>query len=190
MDGWIKLHRQILDWEWKQDRNCFVLFVHLLLCACFKPTKWAGQNLGVGQYACSVRRLANDTGLSVSEVRGALKKLCATGELSTKTTNKFTIITIVNFGFFQNISEENNKQIADQTQTESKEKSNNPQTDNKHNKKDNNINNANNSRILIKDIYYIYNPQFCEMEKLRKEIIDITNPIFFDTFVLPLAKES
>ena len=42
MEGWIKLHRQILDWEWYDDINVKVLFLHLLLTANYEDKKWQG----------------------------------------------------------------------------------------------------------------------------------------------------
>lgn len=33
MKGWLKLHRQITEWEWYDDANTFRLLIHLLIMA-------------------------------------------------------------------------------------------------------------------------------------------------------------
>ncbi len=101
MEGWIKLHRSLVNWEWYKDANVSKLFIHLLLCAVFKPTRWAGTKLQPGQYVCTRKRLSEDTGLSESQVRTALAKLSETGEITVGTAKKHTLITIVKYGVYQ-----------------------------------------------------------------------------------------
>ena len=54
-----------------------------------------------GQTITSYQQLANATGLSVQNVRTALKKLIKTGDITVKTTNKFTIISVVEWEKYQ-----------------------------------------------------------------------------------------
>ena len=42
MIGWIKIHREILNWEWYDDINTTRLYVHIQLKASFKDSKWKG----------------------------------------------------------------------------------------------------------------------------------------------------
>ena len=49
MDGYIKLHRKMTEWEWYSDSNTKTVFLHLLLEANFKPTKYRGVELEAGQ---------------------------------------------------------------------------------------------------------------------------------------------
>lgn len=39
-EGFINLHRKILDWEWYDDINVFRVFTHLLLTVNWTPAKW------------------------------------------------------------------------------------------------------------------------------------------------------
>ena len=39
-NGWIKLHRNLLDWEWYSDIKVCRVFLHLLLTANFKDGNW------------------------------------------------------------------------------------------------------------------------------------------------------
>lgn len=106
MDGWIKIHRKITDWEWYTDANTTRLFIHLLLTASNKERQWKGKTLQPGVIITTRTDLANETNLSEKQVRIALDKLCSTGEIGRQTTNKFTMITICNYESYQVISED------------------------------------------------------------------------------------
>ena len=101
-NGFIKLHRRILDWEWYRDIPVRVLFEHLILKANYKNLRFCGENIQRGELATSRRSLAAETGLSEQQVRTALDKLRGTGEISSQAKGKFTLIRINNYAFFQN----------------------------------------------------------------------------------------
>ena len=48
MDGHIKLYRKFLDWEWYQDINTKVLFIHMLMKANWKDGKFMGTTIPRG----------------------------------------------------------------------------------------------------------------------------------------------
>jgi hypothetical protein len=101
MSGWIKLHRQILEWEWYSDNNAFRVFLHLMLKANHKEKRFKGIELQKGCVVTSRDILAIETGLSVRQVRTALDKLKSTNELTIKTNTQGTIIQIVNYDKYQ-----------------------------------------------------------------------------------------
>jgi len=100
-NGWIKLHRQLLKWEWYDDINTKVLFLHLLLTVNFENKKWRGQTIKQGERITSLKKLANETKLSVKQIRVSLKKLEKTGEVARKGTNKYTHIILINWREYQ-----------------------------------------------------------------------------------------
>ena len=110
MQGWIKLHRQLLEWEWYHDTNVKVLFIHLLLLANHSEQKWRGYIIKRGQLITSTYHLADSLGLGRQQIRNALKKLERTKEISIKTTHKNTIITIENYDRYQIDGSETNLQ--------------------------------------------------------------------------------
>lgn len=48
MEGWVKIYRSILTWEWYSDINVRVLFIHLLLKANHAPKSWRGIEIQAG----------------------------------------------------------------------------------------------------------------------------------------------
>jgi hypothetical protein len=122
MSGWIKLHRQIVDWEWYTDHNTFRVFIHLLLTANHKDKKYRGIELKAGSIVTSRDILAIATGLSVRQIRTALYKLKTTNELTIKTSSQGTIIEIVNYSKYQVETNEltNERPTSDQQTTTNK----------------------------------------------------------------------
>lgn len=99
--GWIKLHRSIMDWEWYKDSAAFHLFLHLLIEANHDDQEWFGSVIKRGQLVTSIRSLSRDTGISEKVIRNRLTRFENTGEISRRTTNKNTIISIVNYHRYQ-----------------------------------------------------------------------------------------
>lgn len=129
-DGWVKLHRSLLDWEWYTDLPCFRLFTHLLLTANYEPSRFQGEVVPAGGKVTGLHALSSQTGLSISQLRTALDKLGRTGEIAIKTTNKFSVITIINWVEYQT----DDKRIANQSQTDSKPIATSKEGKNKRNK--------------------------------------------------------
>lgn len=100
-NGWIKLHRQILEWEWYEDINCFRLFTHLLLKANHKEKRYKGIVVKAGQIVTSRDLLAQETGLSSQQIRTAITKLKSTNEITSVTSSQGTIIEVVNYEKYQ-----------------------------------------------------------------------------------------
>ena len=119
MSGWIKLHRQIKEWEWYDDTNTFRVFMHLLLSANIKPNRYHGHDIPVGSLVTSVKSLAKTLNLSCAQVRLALSKL-SVSEIANETTNNFSIISIVKWDYYQSGSQTDSKRIANGSQTDSK----------------------------------------------------------------------
>lgn len=101
MEGWIKIHRSLLDWEWYQDTNCVRLALHFLLKANYQPKKWKGIIIDRGQLVTTRGQLSEETGLSEMQIRTAIDKLDNCGFITKSGTHKYTIITICNYDLYQ-----------------------------------------------------------------------------------------
>lgn len=98
---YVKISRKILDWEWYTDINTKVLFLHILLKANWKDGRFQGIEVPRGSFVTSLQNLAAETGLTVRNVRTALKHLENTGEVTSNRHVKFSVITVKNYDRYQ-----------------------------------------------------------------------------------------
>ena len=136
MQGFIKLHRQITEWEWYSNINVCRLFIHCLLKANHKDNKWQGIVIERGSFITSIENLAFETGLSGQQIRTALNKLKSTGEITSKTTNRYSVISIKNWDMFQVDNKQDNKQITNKQQTDNKQITTNNNDNNEKNEEE------------------------------------------------------
>jgi hypothetical protein len=101
MIGYIKLHRQILEWEWYDDANAFRLFIHCLIKANHADKEWRGIKINRGQFHTSIGILAVELKLSDKAIRIAIDKLISTKEITTKGASNGTMITVCNYDTYQ-----------------------------------------------------------------------------------------
>ena len=99
--GFILLHRSILRWEWYGDLNTARLFIHLLLTVNYEPQRWQGIAVERGQRVASLAKLADETGLTVKQVRTALEHLKRTGEVTHTATSKYGLFTVNHYDRYQ-----------------------------------------------------------------------------------------
>ncbi|MEE9351689.1 MAG: hypothetical protein V3U78_05470 [Thiotrichaceae bacterium] len=102
-NGWIKLHRSFLNWEWYDSQNTSRLFIHCLLKANHKDGKHQGDIVPRGTFLTSLDILSQQTGLSVKSVRTSLKHLEKTGEIGTERARKGTRLTICKYDTYQSL---------------------------------------------------------------------------------------
>lgn len=112
--GHIKIDRRILNWEWYRDSNMVHVFLHLLLTANYTDSRFQGFLVKRGQVIIGRLKLAAALGLTERQIRTCLNKLKMTNEISIKTTNKFSVITIVKYDDYQSSSKKNDQQSDQQ----------------------------------------------------------------------------
>ena len=100
----IKIDRNIQNWGWYQNANTFRVFIHCLIEARITAGTWQGVPINRGEFPTSYEKIAHTLNLTVSEVRTAISHLKSTGEIATKNYSKFQVISIVNYGYYQDKS--------------------------------------------------------------------------------------
>jgi hypothetical protein len=144
MSGWIKLHRKFLEWEWYDDHNTTRLFLHMLMKANHEEKKWRGIMIQPGQFVGSVSKLSEEAGISARSIRTCIDRLKSTGEVTSETTNKYTLFTLVNWGMYQEFDTSSDKQNdtqADKRPTSNRQTTDKQPTTNKNYKNEKNENN-------------------------------------------------
>ena len=121
MDGWLKLYRSILDSAVFQDAEVLKVWIWLLCNVAFEQhdTICYGKviHLKPGQIATGRKKIAQCTDLNETKVYRALTALKSLGNIEIKATNKYSIITVVNWDKYQ---DENGKRTSSEQQTNSK----------------------------------------------------------------------
>jgi hypothetical protein len=140
--GWVKLHRQLLDWEWYNDVNTTRVFLHLLIVSNHKDNKWRGIDIKRGQRLTSISALASETNLSIKNIRTSIKRLKSTNEVASYSTAQHTVFTMVNYDLYQ----EEANEVANKGQAKGK-----PRATNKNDKTEKNDN---------KDLYQLVVDEF------------------------------
>jgi DNA-binding MarR family transcriptional regulator len=93
MIGFVKLNREILEWEWYTQATVSRVYFHLLLKANFESKKWQGILIPRGQLITSLAHLSSDLQLSVQQIRTALDKLEKTNYITRKSHHRYTFLT-------------------------------------------------------------------------------------------------
>lgn len=168
MKGYIKLDRKLLNWGWFKNGDMLKLWVYLLLTAQHQDTLVNGIFLNRGQVLFGRKQASKDTGISEQSVRTCITRLKSTNEITTISTNKYTIITILKYDEYQN----NNKKTT--TKTTNKLTNNQPTT-NQQLTTYNNVNNDNNVKKYKRDIEesiqkLVSMGMYEEVDKLKKYV--------------------
>lgn len=158
MNGWIKLHRELIDkpiWQ-NSTLEQRIILITLLCMANHKQKKWEFNGelyeIQAGQFITSLPGIVEKCAskeITVQKVRTALDRFEKLGFLTGKSTNKNRLITIVNWNIYQGFEDEHNKRDNSQV-------TDNQQADNRQltaNNNVNNINNNNNDDNIYQSIY-------------------------------------
>ena len=105
--GYIRLHRNIVDWCWYKNANTFRVFIHLLLNANIKPHKFVNVIIKRGEIATSYDKIAGELNLSYKQVRTAIEHIVRAGTGAVKQYPKFLVITVLNYNAYQSDGQSN-----------------------------------------------------------------------------------
>ena len=100
-EGWIKIHRQIKEWQHYQEPNVLLVWLDLLTSANTKDGWWRGRKIRRGELFTSVETIHQNTGLDVKTIRKALATLEESGEIKREATNAGSKIIINQYNKFQ-----------------------------------------------------------------------------------------
>lgn len=163
--GFIKLYRKMVDWQWYKNNNAFRLFLHLLLTVNYKDKKWENTTIKRGERVFSIKGISEEIPLTPQQIRTSLNKLQSSQDITIKTTNRYTLVSIVKYSDYQDITAEINKEIDKQI-TNNQQTNNKQLTTTKEYKERKNI-------IINNNKYFEYeelNKIFLEYLELRKKI--------------------
>ena len=122
--GYIKLSRKMVDWEWYDEPNTFRVFIHCLMMANWKDSRYHGVEVPRGSFLTGRAKLAAELHMTERAVRTALDHLKATNELAIKSTSKGSIITVVKYNDYQTNDQQNDQQSTNDRPTSDQQATN------------------------------------------------------------------
>jgi len=99
--GYIKYWRKIKEWSWFKSPVTKSVFLHLVSEANHREYTFMGHKISRGQIVIGRKKLAEDLGITEDQVRTSIKRLISTNDITTKITNKFTIVCIDKYEHYQ-----------------------------------------------------------------------------------------
>lgn len=109
MSGFIKLYRdKILNMPWYTNAISSRLFFHLLLTANHSEGFWEGVKVERGQRVAGYEALSRELNISYQQARTAMSKLKLTGTVTVKTYPKFSVVTLIDYDYYQTDNSQNN----------------------------------------------------------------------------------
>jgi hypothetical protein len=103
--GYVRLWRKSLDAGWIKNHKLWAFWSYCLMKATHKEydaiVGLQVVHLIPGQFIFGRRKASEETGLTEREIRTIIAFLINCGNLTIKTTNKYSIITIVNWHIYQ-----------------------------------------------------------------------------------------
>lgn len=176
MQGWISLHRKLIDKAfYSKDSEKVHLWIHLLLKANHKGKEelFNGKiiHCKAGQFTIGRKQLSLETGISESKIQRTLKYFeKIEHQIEQQTSNKNRLITIVGWHEYQKHEHQIEQQLNN-NRTTTEQQLNNNRT---HYNNDNNSNNENNENKL--DFDFLKNEvDDKELEKLNEQAKYIKN---------------
>lgn len=142
--GWIKLHRELMDkpiWESSTPEQKVIL-ITLLMMANHAEREWEFQGekykAQPGQFVTSLPSIAKKAGngISIQNVRTALNRFEKYDFLTCTSTNKNRLVTIVNWGFYQQTEDDLTGKLTGNQQATNRQLTANKNVRKKEGKKD------------------------------------------------------
>jgi len=125
-NGWVKLHRRMVEKAFYKRSAYVHLWVHLLLSANHKTKEfmWNDRIIMVkeGQLVTGRKELSKETGIPETTIERILGFLENDGQIGQQKTTKYRLITIVNWESFQNGSDNKRTTNGQQTDTNKNDK--------------------------------------------------------------------
>lgn len=103
--GYTFTYRKILDWGWFKDPPVAHFFEYCRCKAAYAPTYYMGKEIGIGEFMASLPEMSTETGLSIQQIRRAIKCLTSTGEIECDTTDGRHRVKVTKYAEYQHVGE-------------------------------------------------------------------------------------
>lgn len=162
MEGWVKIHRKLLDNPVVcKDSETFSIWLYLLLSATHQeiPAVFKGEKITLkkGQLITGILSISKKLKINKDKVQRTLKCFETDKQIEQATSNKNRLISILNWEQYQSNDNENDKQMINKCETTDKQLITN--------------NNVNNDNIIYITLFNKYKEQIEKENAGRKFLI-------------------
>lgn len=145
MEGWIKIHRKILENPIIcKDSDYLAVWIYLLLNATHKeiPALFRGKKITLqkGQLITGRKSMSNQLKISESKIYRIINDFKSEQQIEQQTSNQNSLISILNWDKYQQIEQQNEQQMNNERTTDEQ-----PVNTNKNVKNDKNVKNERNN---------------------------------------------
>ena len=117
MEGWVKIHRKLLDNPIVcKDTDYLAVWVYLLLNATYKPFEvlFKGKKITLvpGQLITGRKKIADDLKINESKVKRILIELESDQQIDRERSSQNSLISIVNWNKYQDNNQQNDQQMT------------------------------------------------------------------------------
>jgi len=179
MEGWVKLHRKILENPVVcKDSEYFSIWIYLILNATHSTYKvlFAGSQIELksGQLITGRKSISEKFNIDESKVQRVLKTLEIEQQIKQQTSNKNRLITILNWDTYQQIEQQDTQQLNNNCTTTEQQLNTNKNVKNINN--GNNVKNVKQIKDIVASAPLIYftddklNSTFLDFISMRKKL--------------------
>lgn len=144
MEGWIKIHRKILENPIIcKDSDYLAVWIYLLLNATHKeiPALFKGKKITLqkGQLITGRKSMSNQLKISESKIYRIINDFKSEQQIEQQTSNQNSLISILNWDKYQQIEQQNEQQMNNERTTDEQPVNTNKNVKNDKNERINNI---------------------------------------------------
>lgn len=114
---YLKIPYSVLDCGWRSSPNTFLVFIYLMLLANRKPHLYKDGVIDRGEVLASYEFLADYTGLSLQNVRTAIKNLKKANMISHRKIDRTNVFRIIKYMDYQSLGIKSNNSATTCQQT-------------------------------------------------------------------------
>lgn len=117
LNGWIKIPRNILNWEWWDKPEMIVLYLYMLSSANEEDGLWHSKKIKRGQFVTSLSSIEHDNPkLTKKIIRTCLKRFQDAELINIESTSSHSVITICNYEEYNCTNKISGKEIKENNQ--------------------------------------------------------------------------
>lgn len=116
--GFVKLPNDLTEWAWYNDNNTLAVYIRLILGAAWRDREYKNVHLKRGQIVTTIPQIAEQSNLTVQQVRTVIDRLKSTGKITVERTPKFSIITLIEYDCDAVPNSQNNSPATDNQQSD------------------------------------------------------------------------